>query len=208
MIYPIYLLDDQRETRAACSTLLQQHGWKVHPFASAADFLAALAELAPGVVMMNLRGDAQGDLIVPDELRQRGIRWPLFVVAQDIDVSMAVRAMKLGAWDVIERPVELAALLDALDEALQKFVSDSGSADRTGRARALIAALPPRELQVLRALLAGYTNKHVAELCGVSVRTVELYRSHILERLGVGTMVGAVRIALEAGVQPWDREAA
>jgi RNA polymerase sigma factor (sigma-70 family) len=118
------------------------------------------------------------------------------------DVAIGVRAMKAGAVDFLDVPYHPEQLLDALASA-QATIRERAERDQaTERLRALIAALPPREREVLDGLLAGGTNKTIARDLGLSPRTVEAHRARIMERLGAQSLPELVQIAVAAGLQP------
>lgn len=208
MKQPIFVVDDERESRVSTTTLLRACGFEVRPFLFGADFLGSLSELQAGVVLLRLVRSSTQSLELLSNIRRRGVHWPVIVLADEIGVSEAVAAMKLGASDIVERAAEVQVLVDALATAGEELAASLVTADRTARSRALIGALSARELEVLRALLAGYTNNRIASLCNISVRTVEMHRANLLHRLEVDSIVGAVRVALEAGVEPLRADAA
>jgi two-component system response regulator FixJ len=176
----------------------------VRPFATGAELLDALAELQPCIIVMSLRGSEPENLHVLANLRNRGFEWPVIALAENVTVSVAVAAMKQGALDVVEKPFETSLTDELLESVRQALLVSLAAAERVRRPLALIESLSPIELKVLRGLLGGHTNKSVAEICNLSVRTVEMHRARLLERLGVETLVKAVRIALEAGVEPME----
>jgi FixJ family two-component response regulator len=204
----VYVVDDVQDTRISTIFLLRALGFEPWPFVEATDLLGSLAELQPGVILLRLRGQFLATQSFLAAAQDRELGWPLIVLADAIQTSEAVAAMKLGASDVLNKPLQAQELLEAIKSAGNKFTERLAAADRVRRARTRVDALSPRELEVLRALLAGYTNKRVAEICHISVRTVEMHRAHLLERLGVETVIGVVRVALEAGVEPLDEQAA
>ena len=122
---------------------------------------------------------------------------PVIVVTAQGDVPTAVRAMKAGASDFIEKPYSDDALIAAIESALKTSVAD-GRAEDIARAAALIDTLSPRERQVLEALVAGRQNKLIAFDLGISVRTVEVHRARMLDRLGVHQVAEAVRLLVLA----------
>jgi two-component system response regulator FixJ len=206
--HSIYVVDDDKDARVSTVFLLRALGFEPRPFLNTSDLMASRAELQPGIVLFHLSEKTSSAHAVLAAVPKWQLRWPVVILADVIGASEAVALMKLGASDVIEKPVEAQALAEAIESAGRDLAERLIASDRVRRSQARINALTPRELEVLRALLAGYTNKRVAELCSISVRTVEMHRANLLERLGVETLVGAVRIALEAGVKPLDQDAA
>jgi two-component system response regulator FixJ len=135
------------------------------------------------------------------ELARRGPAPPVIVVTGQADISRAVEAMKLHAFDLIEKPCEPAAVLAALARA-EAVARDSDAAREAGReAASLVARLTERQQQVLSGIARGDPNKIIAWKLGLSVRTVEAYRAQLLERLRVRSSIEAVRIAMAAGLE-------
>jgi two-component system response regulator FixJ len=110
--------------------------------------------------------------------------------------------MKNGAFEFLEKPYRNDVMLDTLDGAFERLDQTQASLDRQARARALIDGLTPRERQIMQALLAGLPNKLIAYELDLSVRTVEIYRAHVMAKLEAKSLSTAVRIALAAGLQP------
>ncbi len=208
LTHPVYVVDDARDLRVATSQMLRACGLETRPFSSGDDFLSSLAELRPGVILLRLLPNDPDPSAFLANLRERQLAWPVIALADGIGLPETVAAMKLGASDVVEKPIQVQVLLGAVESARQELTASLAAADRAQRSRARLEALSPRELEVLRALLAGYTNLRAAELCNISVRTVEMHRANLIKALGVETFVGAARVAWEAGVEPLNREAA
>ena len=208
MAYPVYVVDDERDSRVSTSVLLNSCGFQCRPFQNGPDFLGSISELRPGVILLRVRSADAPALAFLEELRERRLGWAVVALADEIAVCEAVALMKLGLSDVIEKPVKAPVLLEALQNASNYLAANVAASDRVQRSRAQIETLSPRELEVLRALLAGYTNKRVAEHFNISVRTVEMHRANMIERLGVDTLVGAAQLACEAGVEPLHRDVA
>ncbi len=200
--YRIYVLDEERDSRVATSRILTACSLEPRPFGSGADFLDSLVELEPGIVLLRMRkSDAHAVELLRD-LQKQQLLWPIIVLADENEVQEAVTAMKLGAFDVVEKPVEIDVLLKAIEAARAELAVSAVVEDRIHRARARIGTLSTRELEVLRAALAGHPNRRVAELLHISVRTVEMHRAAVIKQLGVETFAGAIRCAFEVGLEP------
>jgi RNA polymerase sigma factor (sigma-70 family) len=159
--------------------------------------------LVPGGVVLDIRNPEAGELTIPRELKARRAGLPVIVIGEAHgDVAVGVRAMKAGAADFLDAPYNPDQLLDAL-AAAQANIRERAERDQaTERVKALIAALPPREREVLDGLLAGGTNKVIARDLGLSPRTVEAHRARIMERLGAQNLPELVQIAMAAGLEP------
>jgi two-component system response regulator FixJ len=125
---------------------------------------------------------------------------PVIVITAHGDVAMAVDAMKLGAYDFLEKPYEGAVLLERIAEALKSQATATGAGSSGAEAAALVAGLSQRQREVLQGILRGLQNKIIAFELGLSIRTVEAYRAQVLQRLGCRGTAAAVRLAIAAGL--------
>jgi len=195
----VHVVDDDDAVRRALALLFRSAGIAAATHASGLAFLEALPSLpegAVGCVLTDVRMPGLDGLELLRRLKQRGFRRPVVVMTAHGDVSTAVRAMRAGALDFVEKPFDDEALLAAVEAAL-KPPRASGPAG-AGDAAARIAALSPRERQVLDLLIAGKPNKLIARDLGLSPRTVEVHRRRMMARLGVGSLAEAVRLAVRA----------
>src|SRR5688500_8114612 len=176
--------------------------FSAHPFASAADFLDGLDGLKPGCILLDLRMPDMDGFTLMQTLRDRGIDWPVIVMTGAGDVPVAVQSMKLGAVEFLEKPIRIAPLLETLERAAVLLAERLHARERYGQAKVRVEQLTARELEVLQGLLAGQANKELAQSLGISLRTVEMHRGNMMDRLGVASLAQAVALALEAGVRP------
>lgn len=200
--YSVYVVDDDRDVRRSLSFMLGASDIRSHPFGSGEDFLDALPDLAPGCVLLDLRMPQMDGFHVMAELARREVDWPVIVMTGHGEVPIAVRAMKLGAIDFVEKPFSEEALLACFGNAFMLLEERRESGTRRRDARERVAQLTARETDVLRGLLAGEANKQLAARLGISLRTVEMHRGNMMERLGVASLAEALRFALEAGLEP------
>jgi PAS domain S-box-containing protein len=198
----VYVVDGDEASRRNLCLLLQGAGYEVKSFASARSFLEVAPVLVPGCVLLDIRHLEGSQLTIPKELKARRAGLPVIVIGEARgDVAVGVQAMKAGAVDFLDGTYRLEQLLDALASA-QATIRERAEQDQaTERVKALIAALPPREREVLDGLLAGGTNKTIARDLGLSPRTVEAHRARIMERLGAQSLPELVQIAVMAGQQ-------
>jgi two-component system response regulator FixJ len=191
-----HVIDDDEAVRRAVAMLLRSAGIPVETHPSGLAFLAALPALAEegiGCVLTDVRMPGLDGLELLRRLGERGFRRPVVVMTAHGDVPTAVRAMKAGAVDFVEKPFDDQVLLAAIGAAL-----DARQAPGATEAAARVAALSPREREVLHLLAAGRPNKHIARELGLSPRTVEVHRARLMARLGAGSLAEAVRIAVQA----------
>ncbi|WP_267433895.1 response regulator [Sphingomonas sp. GM_Shp_1] len=200
---PVYIIDDDAVVRRSTSFLLSSARYQPRAFMAAGDFLDEAHLLAPGCVLVDIRMPELDGLSFlerfPDALR---LRFPIIMITAHGDLPSAVRAMKLGARDFLEKPFEEAALLGLLgslsDELASALMADGARQDALGR----IARLTPRESEFLRTLVEGQSTKQAAHALGISVRTAEMHRGNLFDHLGVRSVAEAIRIAVQAGWLP------
>jgi two-component system response regulator FixJ len=175
------------------------------PFASGTDFLEALPDLKPGCILLDIRMPQIDGFHVMSELVQKHIEWPVIVMTGHGEVSVAVRAMKLGAVDFIEKPFEEAVLLSSLERAFVLLKDRGEATQRRQQAQERVNALTAREKEVLQGLMAGMANKLLARELDISLRTVEMHRANMMDRLGVDSLAEALTLAVQAGVEPLNK---
>lgn len=195
-----YVVDDEATVRRSLALLLRSAGFAVQDFDCGAAFLHAAAALPFGCVLLDLRMPGMDGLAVQREMAARGIKLPVVVVTAHGDVALAVQAMKAGACDFIEKPYGDETILQAAEAALARGDEERARARDAEDATARVAALTPRETEVLQGLVAGKANKVIAFDLGVSPRTVELHRANVMAKLGARSLSEAVRVALSAGL--------
>lgn len=198
----VYIVDDDRDVRRSLSFMLGASDIRSHPFASGEDFLDAIPDLQPGSILLDLRMPQMDGFHVMTELAKREIDWPVIVMTGHGEVPVAVRAMKLGAIDFIEKPFSEESLLACFANAFKLLDQREASGRRKRAARERVGQLTARETDVLRGLLAGESNKQLAARLGISLRTVEMHRGNMMDRLQVASLAEALTLALEAGVEP------
>jgi two-component system response regulator FixJ len=195
------VVDDDEAVRDSLSVLLEAKGYAVRSFGSALEFLAAAPSLPSGCLIADVRMPEMDGLELQRQLRARAVELPTIVITGHAEVPLAVRAMKAGAVDFIEKPFAPEAILDSLEGALSRLASPRGR-DQATAAAGKLAALSPRERQVLEGLLAGLPNKSIAYDLAISPRTVEVHRARVMDKTGVKSLSELVRLALAAGMQP------
>jgi two-component system, LuxR family, response regulator FixJ len=195
----VYVVEDDAAVRRSLERLLGSAGFSSILYETARDFLDAAPGLSAGCVLLDIRMPEMDGLELQTQLNRLGFALPIIVMTGHGDVQTAVRAMKAGANDFIEKPFDDERLLAAIDQALA--LSGPGSREReTAEALDKIATLSPRERDVLDGLVAGKPNKVIAYDLGISVRTVEVHRARMLERLGTRSTAEAIRLAVMASL--------
>jgi two-component system response regulator FixJ len=197
----VYVVDDDEAVRESLAALLESHGYTVRSFGLAGDFLVAAPTLRPGCLVADIRMPGMDGLELQQQLVERGFKFPLIVITGHGDVPLAVRAMKAGAGDFIEKPFASDAILASVDAALARLAS--GREDPLAAVAATrLALLSPREREVLQGLLAGLPNKSIAYDLAISPRTVEIHRARVMDKMGARSLSELIRMSLAAGLQP------
>jgi two-component system response regulator FixJ len=192
----IHVVDDDAAVRRSLELLLGSMGFITVSYAAPESFLLAAPGLTDGCVLLDVRMPGVGGLEVQAMLKAVGFALPIIVITGQGDIQTAVRSMKAGAFDFLEKPYEDEALLRAIEAA---FATTPHGHDRqTLDAVQRIAELRPREREVLEALVAGASNKVIAFDLGLSVRTVEVHRARMMDRLGTHQLAEAIRLAVLA----------
>ena len=196
----VYVVDDDPAMLDSTVWLLESVGLAAVPFTSGREFLEHCDPSRNACVLLDVRMPGMGGLNVQEELRQRDIDLPLIFVSGHADVPIVVRAFKAGAVDFIEKPYNEQLLLDSVQQALNR----AGSRQRqsAGQARVLerLESLTPREKDVLLPLVQGYANREIAEQLGVSIKTIDLYRSRVMKRMQAEHLPELVGMAIAAGL--------
>jgi PAS domain S-box-containing protein len=204
--FVIHIVDDDAQVRAATNYLLSSHGYQTQIYASGAEFLGE-ARLGEGCILLDLRMPGLSGHEVQEALARRGSMLPVVVMSAHGALAAAVRAMKLGALDFLEKPPREGDLLAAVERA-REFFSRGGDRRQAKLAAGLrMEHLSPRERQILQGLLSGLSNKAIARFLGLSPRTVEMHRANMMDELGIATLSEALRLAIDADLEPLQVEA-
>ncbi|MDB5641546.1 MAG: hypothetical protein JWN07_863 [Hyphomicrobiales bacterium] len=197
----VYVVDGDLDARRSLSDLLREAGYRIKGFSSGRSFLDAAPALLTGCVVLDIRRSGAAGLSIPRELKARRIGLPVVVLGSATnDVTFGVEVMKAGAVDFLPAPYDTGLLLTAVAMAVATARADEPDED-ADRARHRISELSEREREVLAGLLAGKTNKEIGRDLGLSPRTIETHRAHVMQRLGVQTLSQAILIAAAAGFQ-------
>jgi two-component system response regulator FixJ len=195
----VHVVDDDAAIRRSLEVLLDAAGFQVISYDTPLGFLEAAPSLSPGCVLLDIKMPGMDGLELQALLLKENVALPVIVMTGQGDVQSAVRAMKAGAVDFLEKPYSDELLLNAIEAALGRIGAPDDDREAAVAAQ-LIATLSPRERQVLDSLVAGRANKVIAFDLGISVRTVEVHRARMMERLGVRQFAEAIRLAVMAQI--------
>ncbi|WP_420848298.1 response regulator transcription factor [Pseudomonas saudimassiliensis] len=196
----VYVVDDDQGMLDSTLWLLESVGLRAVPFASGQAFLDSYNEDLPACVLLDIRMPGMGGLAVQDALRERGSQLPVIFVSAHADVPIVVRAFRGGAVDFIEKPYNEQLLLDSVQRALRMNSRPIASGPQAVDIRNRLAQLTPRERDVLLPLVQGYSNREIAEQLGISVKTVDLYRSRVMKRMQADSLPALVGMAIGTGL--------
>jgi two-component system, LuxR family, response regulator FixJ len=195
----VFVVDDDRAMRDSLRWLLESIGLSVRTYATAADFLSDHDPAQPGCLVLDVRMPGMSGLDLQTELAKRGSELPTIVVTGHAEVAMAVRAVKAGALDFIEKPFSDQLLLDRVRQALEIDRQSREVRVRREDARRRLASLSAREREVLTLVAAGKANKEVAAALGLSPKTVEVHRAHVMSKMAVDSLAELIQVAILAG---------
>ena len=195
----VFLTDDDPAIRDAVGLLLRANGLAVETFASAVDFLESDAVQRPGCLLLDVRMPGMSGLDLQKRLQEMGCRMPIIFMTGHGDVPMAIRAMKAGAFDFVEKPFQAQALLDRLHEALALDAQERRRQARRHDVAARMALLSPREQEVMERVAAGQYNKVIAAELGISISTVEIHRKRVMEKLQAASLSDLIQILALVG---------
>ena len=196
----VYVVDDDAGMLESTQWLLESVGLSVEAYSDGRKFLDSISDQSSGCVVLDIRMPGLGGLNVQEELQKRGLALPIIFVSGHADVPIVVRAFRSGAFDFIEKPFNEQLLLDSVQQALQDRPQTSHPQQGNGDISALLDTLTRRERDVFLPLAKGCTSREIAELLGVSVKTIDLYRSRVMKRLGADRLPDVTGIAIAAGL--------
>jgi two-component system, LuxR family, response regulator FixJ len=198
----VFIVDDDAGVRDSLAMLLELKGFETRKFPAAEAFLDEYRPELPGCVVLDLRMPTMSGLELQAELTRRGLRLPVIVVTAHGDVATTRTALKDGAVDFIEKPIDDEALLAAVAAALERDARERAAASAASDISDRLARLTAREREVLTRVADGKHNREIAAELGISPRTVEVYKSRLMEKLQVRRVPELVRLVLESQRPP------
>jgi FixJ family two-component response regulator len=190
----VFIVDDDAQTLRAFERILRIEGFAVDTFSSASEFLKRPLHDVPSCLILDLNLPGVNGLRLQDAMRQASVRIPIVFVSGCADVASTASAMRLGAVDFLEKPVDDVELLAAVSRALEQ---DSAQRIRHGdltRARELLSRLTPREREVCELMARGLLNKQIADVLGASHRTIKIHRHRVMQKLNADSIADVVRL--------------
>ena len=192
----VFVVDDEEEVRDAMKRLMNSVGLTVETFASAEDFLAQFDPARPGCLLLDVRMEGMSGLDVQERLALEEVHPPIIIITGHGDVPMAVRAVKAGAVDFIEKPFNEQVLLDCVHRAIELDGEQRGRVLQLADISARLEHLTPREREILDLVVAGKRNKVIAGELDISQSTVESHRARVMEKMQAGSLSDLMRMML------------
>ena len=185
----VHVVDDDDAIRDALAWLLRSRGVAARTWPSAEAFLAGCSDAMRGCIVLDVRMEGMSGVELFDHLLAHGNRLPVIFLTGHGDVPLAVAALKKGAFDFVEKPFNDNDLVDRIVAAVRHDASEQERLESEASVAARLAGLTARERQVMERVLAGDYNKTIADALGIAVRTVEVHRARIFEKMGVRSAV-------------------
>jgi two-component system response regulator TtrR len=195
----VFVVDDDSSTRELLAWLMKRHGLRVELYPDARSFLKGYAGDAPGVLILDLNMPGMSGLDLQQYLKEHGVLIPVIFLSGRADVPNAVRAVKEGAIDFIEKPFDYKRVLALVEDCIGRDREARAERERHRASGERLAQLTQREREVLELVVAGRMNREIAEQLDISVKTVEAHRARLMEKLGVHSVAELVQAALARG---------
>ena len=192
----VYMVDDDKAMRDSVCMLLDSVGIACKLFSSANDFLTSCDATHEGCLLLDVRMPGMSGMELLELLKPKGILLPVILITGHGDVPMAVRALKLGAFDFIQKPFNGQELLDRVNAAFKQDRENRRHLQEIEERRAHLAVLTPREVEVVDLIVAGNSSKAIAMKLGISPKTVDIHRASILKKLNVHSVAEIVQLRL------------
>jgi two-component system, LuxR family, response regulator FixJ len=192
----VFVIDDQESVRHALAEMLRVFGFEVETYDSADAFLATAARQGPGCVVADVRMPGIDGIELVRELTRRAIAMPVVLISGHADVPMAVAGIKAGAEDFIEKPIDDAQLVAAINRGLTRTYERQVQKSSADSLHEHFARLTPRQVEIFDLVANGFTSQAIASKLDISVRTVESYRAQIMEKMQAESVAVLVRQAI------------
>ncbi len=191
----VFIIDDDSSVRKSISFLLKSAGYSFESFSSAEEFLAFEDFTGQGCILLDIFMEGRSGLDLQEEISCKFPCLPIIYISGQGDINMSVRALKAGAVNFLQKPIDDQVMFQAIEEALTISLNILNNKNEENRLQSMVASLTTRELQVFRHLVTGKLNKQIAGELNITVHTVKLHRGKVTEKLGVKSVAELVKIA-------------
>jgi two-component system response regulator FixJ len=196
----VFVVDDDQAIRSSLKWLIESVGLVVETYATADEFMNSYYPGRAGCLLLDVRMPGMSGLELQEHFAKNAVNIPIIIITGHGDVPMAVRAMKAGAVDFIEKPFNDELLLESIRNALALDVRQREVQSQRAQIAARLAHLTPREHEVMEMVTEGRSNKEIALNMGVSSKTVEAHRARVMEKMRAGSLAELVRMVMVAGI--------
>lgn len=197
----VYVVDDDRLARESLEWLIESVGLPVRVYESGQAFLDDFKQGLAGCLVLDVRMPDINGMDLHAKLKRDGCSLPVIIMTGHADVTMAVRAMKAGVYDFIEKPYNDSLMLERIQSAIAFDLDNRKAQERIDSIKNRLDILTPREFEVMKWVLKSTANKVIATELGISVKTVELHRSNLMSKMQATSVTELVRLALIAGLE-------
>jgi FixJ family two-component response regulator len=197
----VYIVDDDEPMRDSLVWLLESKGLRVEAYPSAEAFLARLRDDMHGCLVLDVRMPGMSGLELFERLAARGAGLPVIFVTGHGDVPMAVSAVKKGAVDFIEKPFNDEEMLRLVRQCLESDRAQRATRRQHAAVKQRISSLTEREREVMELVVAGRMNKQIADELGIAIKTVEVHRARVMEKMAAGSVAELVQLVVESGAR-------
>jgi FixJ family two-component response regulator len=192
----VFVVDDDPAMRASLRWLIESVGLAVQTSSTAQEFLSSYDPSAPGCLVLDVRMPGMSGLDLQAEMAARRIELPILIITGYAEVPIAVRAMKAGAFDFIEKPFSDQTLLDRIRKAITLDLNARREREELTAALKRLANVTPREHDVMDRVVAGKSNKLIAAELGLSMKTVEVHRKRVMDKMGAESLAELIRLVV------------
>jgi FixJ family two-component response regulator len=196
----IFIVDDDESVRRSLSLLLTAAGYTVESFANSDGFLAIDKNQGAGCILLDIFLDGRSGLEIQEEIREKFTHLPIIYITGYGDIPMSVQALKKGAINFLQKPLDEKQLLDSVEEALQVSREFITLMSKSEQVKSLLQRLTPRELEIFHLVITGKLNKQIASDLNIAEQTVKIHRGNITKKMGVKSVAELVRLAEKAGL--------
>ena len=198
----IFVVDDDASVRKGLTRLLRSAGWDAEAFATAQEFLTRPAYGGVGCVVLDVRMPGMRGPELRDQLAARKISLPVIFLTGHGDIPTGVDAMKKGAVDFLEKPVDSRALLEAIQRAVERHRTQRAQVREMEKIHERVVRLSDREREVMEYVIAGCLNKHIADAMGIAEKTVKVHRGRVMQKMEANSVAELVHVCETASIPP------
>jgi len=196
----VFIVDDECAVRDALGLLIESAGLSAEGFDSACAFLEAYDPDRPGCLLLDVRMKHMSGLDLQEALRKKRVAIPIIFITGHGDVAISAQAFRGGAIDFIEKPFDAKTILSRIDEALEKDAQSREKHAAIDQILRRYERLTPREKEVMKLVIGSRSNKKIAKILGISHRTVDVHRAHVMEKMDADSLADLIAMALEAEI--------